>query len=558
MWLSGPGPGTRAHNNHFHPPEGRFRVRPLAYVFVGLPLALSGCLGSLGNPGLVAHTGFPGGPAQLACYAVQNGSECNFDALTTNSQGNEVTIAVNPRDPMNLVAGAKDYTREYTGGECVWDGIYVTKDGGRTWKDYNIPGSPWLLLTNRSKFELTSASDYWCASDPVVRFGPDGTLYYAVLAYQGDPITASNVGGINDQAFNRVAQIVAVSTDGGDSISRESVVDMGSFPVNFHDREWIDVANDGTVYDTWTTGLLEGDIFYSSSDHGTSWKGPVFLDGTPAGSALPKTIEPGSLYVSAGPEGTVYVSGWGGSGAAEGVYVAKSTNHGATFGPFTKVAGEADKGMNASYRAGSIGMIAADKTRPYAYVTWADTRAGERDVYASASYDGGATWTNATRLNDDPVGHGKDHFFPAISVSPSGIADVSWYDRRNDPQNTFLDLYSTSSVDFGRTWLPNLRVTEVSSDPTKSHHQSGAVFIGDYMDMASSDVAAHPVWVDTRHGKADVFTAAILRTPGVRYPFAPSDQAPANATTGSSAGLLPWPPTRNSVPACIAAPCSSS
>ena len=56
-------------------------------------------------------------------------------------------------------------------------------------------------------------------------------------------------------------------------------------------------------------------------------------------------------------------------------------------------------------------------------------------------------------------------------------------------------------------------MTDVPTDPTKSHHQNGMVFIGDYIDIDSSDGAAHPVWVDTRNGVADVFTATLLRGP---------------------------------------------
>jgi hypothetical protein len=45
-----------------------------------------------------------------------------------------------------------------------------------------------------------------------------------------------------------------------------------------------------------------------------------------------------------------------------------------------------------------------------------------------------------------------------------------------------------------------------------SHHQDGKIFIGDYTDIDSSWQAAHPVWPDTRDGKAvKVYTASIQR-----------------------------------------------
>ena len=119
-----------------------------------------------------------------------------------------------------------------------------------------------------------------------------------------------------------------------------------------------------------------------------------------------------------------------------------------------------------------------------------------------------------SRINDDATE--TDQFFPAVSVSPTGVIDVVWYDRRHDPENRLLDLYHTYSLDGGRTWAPNTRVTEVSSDPVHSLHQGGFVFIGDYIDLDSSVDCAWPAWVDTRHGKADVMTACLERPSAVR------------------------------------------
>jgi len=54
-------------------------------------------------------------------------------------------------------------------------------------------------------------------------------------------------------------------------------------------------------------------------------------------------------------------------------------------------------------------------------------------------------------------------------------------------------------------------VTEVSSDPQYSKHQGGFTFIGDYIDIDSTEECAWPVWVDTRHQKTDVMTSCVQR-----------------------------------------------
>jgi len=291
-------------------------------------------------------------------------------------------------------------------------------------------------------------------SDPVVAFGPQGTLYYTFLAYRGDPVTgcaageevtcAANNGtgavpcsGLNDVAFNRVSIGVMVSEDGGDTISHVRLIDNGTFPVNFHDRQWVAVDQEsGTVYVAWTPIFAPGNLVYRSSDGGHTWQGPVLLHPLPVAASTPAGQSPSQLFVDTGPNGTVYVSACGSSGP----YLAKSTDGGQTFGDWQPVVEARDGGMNSSYRTGQICMVAADETsgphRGSVNVVDAATPNGDRDVFAVRSLDGGATWSDPTRLNRDASGN--DQFLPTVSVNPNGVVDVAWYDRRQDPNNTLL------------------------------------------------------------------------------------------------------------------------
>src|SRR2546426_10660942 len=67
----------------------------------------------------------------------------------TNTPGaqNEVSIAVNPTNPLNIVATANDYR----GGDA-WCGVYATRDGGKTWVGQLLPpgGSPPVLGGSRA------------------------------------------------------------------------------------------------------------------------------------------------------------------------------------------------------------------------------------------------------------------------------------------------------------------------------------------------------------------------------------------------------------------------
>lgn len=511
-------------------------MRRLLVLVLAASALLAGCVSPPADLPVEGAGGVGGGSLpSLSCFE----GVCNFEATTTNTEGNEVTVAVNPTNPLNIVAGAKDYTPR-TAGDCVWDGIYVTMDGGKTWVNHHIPGSPHLLMSDPSSFEPTAASQFWCTTDPVVAFAPDGTCYYSFMAYQADPVTSSKLGdgvlpqgGLNDWAFNRAAQMVATSTDGCLTFDYMSTIADGTFPVNFHDKQWIEVGADGTVHVAWLAFFVPGNQYYRSLDKGRTWEGPTVL-GTWAESLSGQDVP-----VGGGPagQGTIITVGGGGKDvyvswdAGGGIQVAKSHDGGATFDDPILAVETQDEGMESTYRSGGMPFIVADDTDTSAhygnvYLAWQDTRDGDRDIWFSRSTDGGATWSEAAKVSDAPAG--TDQFFPAMSVGDDGIIDVVFYDRRNDENAHMLDLYYTYSADGGLTWSTNARVTDVSSDPDNSHHQNGMIFIGDYIDIDSSAGAAHPVWVDTRNGVADVMVATILRGPAAEAALAP-DASPKEA-----------------------------
>lgn len=461
---------------------------------------------------------------------------CNVEmTLDEGRQGNEVTIAVNPLDPRNVVGGAKDYFPA-DAGECVWVGVYATHDGGRTpYDDRSMEGSPWRRLRDPDSARLNYASQFWCTTDPVVAFDQKGTLYYVLMAYQADPVTGSRTcadqcrmpseacqfgwcpdGGFNDWALNRAVQLVAVSDDGGATFHTLTPTLEGSFPVAIHDKAWIAAQNDGSaVHVLWYAPVAGGNVYVRSTDGGRSFHevkqlAPSFL-GAGQGS-----------FVDVGPGDEVYAS-WR---AGDDIMLARSRDKGGTWdAPRPVVHMESTRAENGlsrrDLRDHVLPALAVDKfpDSPHAgavYFVWQDGR-GEDDpsnVYFAASVDGGETFSKPIRLNDDATL--APQIMPAISVSPGGVLDVTWLDQRLDAEGLLLlDQFYTYSLDGGRTWAPNLRVRDAPDqgwDPRLSKHQNGMVFIGDYVDIDSSWQAAHPIWPDTRSGQGvDVYTATILR-----------------------------------------------
>lgn len=490
-------------------------------------------------------------PEEVGLHATNE--RCNF-LMTPDEerQGNEVTIAVNPTDPRNIVGGAKDYDPA-DAGECVWDGVYVTHDGGATaYQDRSFDGSPWRLMDgDASDFQFNYASQFWCTTDPVAYFAVDGSLYYLLMAYQADRVTGSKAcenecpqGALNDWAFNRAVQIVAKSTDGGDTFETFTPVLEGSFPVDFHDKGWVAASKDGIIHVMWLAIPTPGNLYFRSTDGGQSFSDPVVM-GAPVGGPLTEQTGIGpsgqGSFIDVGTDNEVYAT-WTSGGS---IWLRRSDDDGATWDaarPVVQVNTANMEGLSPRDRRQGFPMFATDRNpdSPNAnalYYVWQDecVTAWEPDcegdgayVWFSASFDTGATFSNPVRVSKSAAA-GEYEIFPAISVSPGGVIDVSWMDtegaldydcspeKETDCQGDYpgLTQHYAYSLDGGVTWSDEFVVRdapEPSWDPAVSHHQNGMIFIGDYNDIDSSWQAAHPVWPDTRDGeRVKVYTATIQR-----------------------------------------------
>jgi hypothetical protein len=153
------------------------------------------------------------------------------------------------------------------------------------------------------------------------------------------------------------------------------------------------------------------------------------------------------------------------------------------------------------FRNLSIPAMAISPVDSAIYVTWADYHTAangtkDGDILLAKSTDGGLTWAT-NRVNQDPIGNGKDQFQPQIAITATGQVNISYFDRRNDPDNFFIDTYLSRSDNGGLTW-GDIRVTQKMWDPSINPPISGSgEFIGDYQGLVADDDNAIPFWQDT-------------------------------------------------------------
>lgn len=549
----------------------------MRHVLVGLLCltVLSGCLSDDNTPdatpapigettpdGTFVATGLDGNGHAIPALLCQpflaaesdlhaGSARCNF-LMTPDEgrEGNEVTIAVNPADPRNVVGGAKDYYPP-DAGECVWDGVYVTHDGFATeTQDRSFDGSPWRLAAgDLANFQPNYASQFWCTTDPVAYFDVNGKLYYLLMAYQADRVTGSKTcedicpnGALNDWAFNRAVQIVATSSDGGDTFETFTPVLEGTFPVDFHDKGWVAAGRTGTIHVMWLALLAPGNMYFRSTDGGQTFPAQDM-------EVLASTIESSGQgsFVDVGTNYEVYAT-WG----SGGIQLRRSFNDGVDWDA-ARVVLEPNQanmpGLSPRDRRGGFPTFATDRNpfSPFAdalYYVWQDEcttawsnecpdRAGAA-VYFASSFNNGNSFGEPIRISTPSFGDEDDYeIFPVVSVSPGGVIDVSWMDTEGGGQFDCSDITDCSdyaefdgkhpgftqkyvySLDGGKTWSQEFTVRDAAEPGWNAEwctHQNGMIFLGDYNDIDSSWQAAHPVWPDTRDGaNCKVYTATIRR-----------------------------------------------
>ena len=444
--------------------------------------------------------------------------DCNFRVTTEHGPAAEVSIAVNPLDPMNLVGGAKDFTLgedERCGKYSVWSGVYASKDGGRTWTNGWLPGYPGDERT-------TALSEYPCGSDPVLVFGPEGNVYYTSLMFDMTdaepplhPILAPVSGGTGKSAI-----AVTRSRDGG--TTWDDPVVLVDRPEGGLDKQWIatDPAS-GQIYLSFIDTRESTFYVQRSDDQGLTWTEPIELVSSEEDLDGPSAVQFGQIGV--GPAGVVHFVYWAAwfDQRASGAYHMESRDGGATWSEPHAIADYVppiDLGVGHKYRIVGMPSLAVDQKSGALYVAIpsrvtttgiaADPREpGDADMLVASSTDG-SSWS-VVRVSDDIVGPANDQWMPAIAVGPDGTAHLTWMDYRDDPAGQSAHVYYSFSKDGGASWSPNVRVSDVPFDGTGGYHQSGSGTIGDYMGLAVSSVAVHPFWADTRDGRNDVF-AAIL------------------------------------------------
>ncbi len=374
-----------------------------------------------------------------------------------------------------LAAAAKDYrfspVDDTTYNTRVWNGLYLSSDGGHGWRNLMFEGSDpnqGIVGVTAAIFGQQPGREVRLTheSDPVVAFDRDGNAYTSVLAFEPAPDFGGSPSAIVVSRWDRGGRLVPGTTH---------FTGLEDDPGLFDDKNWIAVSRDARpdrtiVVSSWRLFTFgdappapPGGYIAVSADGSRSFSAPIQLPVPPGLVANSQFYQPligpdprsgrSTLYViyrtsSSGLGLRMHlleadIDGFGGGTAALYDHLAQPTvwtSLAVRIGGLSPIGAH---GFDGSFRFGSFFMPAVDRANGWLYaVTHAlDGNNQGSQVVVYRSEDGGDEWIGPVVI--DYPGRGFQ-LMPSVAVH-SGTVSVVWYDSRHDPD--FVPLGGVFGVD---------------------------------------------------------------------------------------------------------------
>ena len=452
----------------------------------------------------VSSSGQPGPPAvvhvgQIDRQDIASRGNCEPDTLA------EPDVAVSPFNANIQIAVAHDC--RFASGGAVDISYAWTHDGGAHWHHAPMPG-------------LTTATGgtYPRASDPVVAFGPDGSVYVSALVF--------NTGCASGVAVSR-------STDGGATFGRPVLAHASTTCKVSDDKNWLVVDTQphspfyGRIYQFWTeflAGAGSPQVVRWSDDHGKHWSATRVL-GSPKENAQDSqpVIEPdgaitdvyeyfGVQKVTGDTPMTARPAGQAASSSGIDLVARTSADGGARWSARSVVAtnvGGGPRGIRCC-----LALVSGNHATGQMYAVWNANGPGTADpVLLSASADG-QHWTAPVHVT--PARGGRVQYINAAVAAEGRRVFVSFgsIDTTRLGGN-IVQQELTWSADEGASFATPIGLGPPSN--LKYAAVAGGKFPGDYTGLSATESRVTTAWcVSSRPPKPgavyhQTLYAAVLR-----------------------------------------------
>jgi hypothetical protein len=427
------------------------------------------------------------------------------------SPRSESHIRVNPRNPMQIIAGSNNI--QGSGKQAQ----FTSTDGGATWTQSYLP------LATGDSFH----------SDPTVEWTSDGTAWATTI-------------GI-DAAGTILKMRAYKSTDQGSTWTFDSTFSDQQTSTD-KQMTWVDSSpispHRDNIYAIWHNNKP----VFMNRRTSAGWQTPIQVSGAETtGTGIGSDVRTNSA-------GEIY-GFWPDTGSRK-LLMVKSTNGGASYGSPVTVATTFDGydiGVpamnNRRVLIYTTGGAYKTSTTSFAFLAWNDlsgdtgctsaanepaasvTSTCKTRIWFSRSTNGGSTWSAPAKINNQTSKN--DQFNPWMVVDETnGRIALIYYDTVADAGRKKTDVYYQSSADFGLTWSTAVKVSSAQTDETSTGTNLGNQY-GDYNGLSGVGSQFFPSWTDRRgNAKEEIWTAGITDT----------------GSTGPDPSIQPWgadrvPPT---------------
>lgn len=398
--------------------------------------------------------------------------------ISTDHEPEEVSIAINPKNTNELIAGANLAS------------YYYSKDAGKSWSKKILTCDPFSVY-----------------GDPVVFWDTLQNAYYMHLSNPNPKIT------LGASWVDRI--VLNTSSDHGATYPQ--CYAFGKAGKKVQDKHWPVVdPKTNEIHVCWTqfdkyeskdpkdTSIIR---YARSGDGGKTWTEPKKISYY-TGDCVDSDNTVEGAVPCVGPKGEVYVA-WAGP---KGLVFNRSLDNGNTWLQketiIDSIPGGWDYQIDGLYRANGMPFTACDNSKGpnkgRIYICWSDARFGEqnKDVFLTYSDDGGETWIDRIVITYYP--NFKQQFMPHFTIDQSnGYLYFLYYDRRNYANGHLTDVYLTVSRDGGKTFYHH-KINETSFKPHKE------VFFGDYIGVSAHNGIIRPIWMQMDEYKnLSVYTALV-------------------------------------------------
>jgi len=378
-----------------------------------------------------------------------------FDNYQVGALGGyaETSICVNPLNPLNF-CGTDNRCTGYAGTGNR--SIFYTTDGGVTWNASNLPASN--------------------QGDPVLTADDQGNFYFACLNSGPEVFKSVNNGA------TWTGPTVVVANGNADKEWIWADQTTGTFKNNVY-VAYVNFSTGASV-DFWRS-TNNGSSWSGPNNLGTGTPNPgpnicsdlsgrVFVGWYNGSGTAVKISTDGGVTFGSAITASVH-SQPGTVACADNRYALKvNGSYGIRVNGMPQLACDM---TNGSF-SGNV-YCAYDCNPP------GPKKAG---VYMTRSTDHGATWNSGSPVLVDDDNTYLDDWMADVSVDNLGKVWVYFWDTRNDPTNDNLtEVWAACSTNGGQSFMPNFKVSDYNFNPTSIALNQGGTdcyYLGDYQEIS--------------------------------------------------------------------------